>query len=156
MDPLERWWLWPTILFVVPLLVGLVYNFRFKHKYGISQHVVLGLLVSVCWLAALILILLLATGLAVTRVQVRHQWNTSAGIRRHLVEVARHAPLEVCFGPFLANRDRLKEAGIPFVEVPSSRASTMQAFPYSEARYAPAGAPRNGSSSAWHKTSSGR
>lgn len=105
---------------------------------------------------ALILILLLATGLAVTRVQVRHQWNTSAGIRRHLVEVARHAPLEVCFGPFLANRDRLKEAGIPFVEVPSSRASTMQAFPYSEARYAPAGAPRNGSSSAWHKTSSGR
>jgi len=92
---------------------------------------------------ALILVLLLTTGLAVTRVQVRHQWNTSVGIRRHLGEVARQAPLEVDFGPFLANRDRLKEAGIPFVEVSSSRARAMQAFPYSEARYAPAGAPRN-------------
>ncbi len=91
---------------------------------------------------ALVLILLLTTGLAVFRVQVRHQWNTSVGIRRHLGEVARQAPLEVCFGPFLANRDRLKEAGIPFTEVPPSRAPSMQAFPYSEARYAPAGADR--------------
>lgn len=97
---------------------------------------------------ALILVLLLATGLAVTRVQIRHQWNTSMGIRLHLVEVAQQAPIEVCFGSFLANRDRLKEAGIDFVEVPFSRAPTMQPVPYSGTRYAPARAPRNGSGSA--------
>lgn len=53
----EPWWLLPAILFVVPLLVGLAYNARFKHRYGISQHVVLGLIVLSCWAAAIVLIL---------------------------------------------------------------------------------------------------
>lgn len=57
MTMFERWWLLPAVLFVVPLLVGLVYNFFFKHKYGVSQHIVLALFVSVCWLASIVIIL---------------------------------------------------------------------------------------------------
>lgn len=57
MDLLQPWWLVPLLLFVLPLLVGLLYNRFRKHKRGVNQNWVLALLVTVCWLSAFIVIL---------------------------------------------------------------------------------------------------
>lgn len=51
------WWVLPLILFALPVGISLAYNRFYRHRNGISQHLVLGLFVSVCWLAAMILIL---------------------------------------------------------------------------------------------------
>ena len=51
------WWLLPTALFVLPLLVALGVNHWRFHRNGVSQHLVLGLFVGACWIAALIVIL---------------------------------------------------------------------------------------------------
>lgn len=57
MDLLHPWWLVPLILFVLPMVVGLFYNRLRWHRNGVNQNWVLGLFVSVCWLAAIIVIL---------------------------------------------------------------------------------------------------
>lgn len=57
MDLLRPWWLLPLVLFVVPLLVALVYNRLRWHKRGVNSNWVLALFVTVCWLAAFIVIL---------------------------------------------------------------------------------------------------
>lgn len=51
------WWLLPTVLFVLPVLVALAVNRWRFHRTGVSQHLVLGLFVGACWIAALIVIL---------------------------------------------------------------------------------------------------
>ncbi len=58
MNPLSSpWWLWPALLVVVPLLLALWFNYRRRRRATVSQHLVLGLFVSACWLGALIVIL---------------------------------------------------------------------------------------------------
>lgn len=57
MNLLEPWWLVPLVLFVLPLLAGLLYNRLRWHKRGVNQNWVLALFVTVCWLSAFILIL---------------------------------------------------------------------------------------------------
>ena len=51
------WWLLPLALFAVPLAVVLAVNHWRFHREGASQHLVLGLFVTACWLGAIILIL---------------------------------------------------------------------------------------------------
>lgn len=51
------WWLLPAALFVLPVLVALAVNRWRFHRNGVSQHLVLGLFVSACWIAAIIVIL---------------------------------------------------------------------------------------------------
>lgn len=51
------WWLLPTVLFVLPVLVALAVNRWHFHRTGVSQHLVLALFVGACWIAALIVIL---------------------------------------------------------------------------------------------------
>ena len=51
------WWLLPAVLFTLPILVALGVNRWCFHSTGVSQHLVLGLFVGTCWMAALIVIL---------------------------------------------------------------------------------------------------
>lgn len=51
------WWVWPLLLFALPMAISLLYNRFYRHRSGISQHVVLGLFIVVSWLTAMILIL---------------------------------------------------------------------------------------------------
>lgn len=51
------WWLLPAVLFTLPVLVALGVNRWRFHRTGVNQHLVLGLFVSTCWIAALIVIL---------------------------------------------------------------------------------------------------
>lgn len=51
------WWLLPTALFALPVVVALAVNRWRFHRTGISQHLVLGLFVAACWIAAVIVIL---------------------------------------------------------------------------------------------------
>ena len=51
------WWMLPTVLFVLPVIVALGVNRWRCHRAGVSQHLVLGLFVRACWTAALIVIL---------------------------------------------------------------------------------------------------
>lgn len=57
MPLMSQWWLLPLLLFVLPLIVALVFNKVFRHRNGISQNWVLALLVTACWLSALVIIL---------------------------------------------------------------------------------------------------
>lgn len=51
------WWGLPTALLVLSLATVLAVNRWRFHRTGVSQHLVLGLFVSTCWIAALIVIL---------------------------------------------------------------------------------------------------
>ena len=42
------WWLLPTVLFVLPVLVALAVNRWRFHRTGVSQQLVLGLFVGAC------------------------------------------------------------------------------------------------------------
>ncbi len=57
MTLMSQWWILPLLLFVLPLIVALVFNKVFRHRNGISQNWVLALLVTACWLSALVIIL---------------------------------------------------------------------------------------------------
>ena len=52
------WWIWPTLLFLVPLAVMLVWNKVVRHKAGINSNWVLVLFIAVCWITALGMILI--------------------------------------------------------------------------------------------------
>lgn len=51
------WWWLPTALFALPLAAVLLVNRWRFHRNGASQHLVLGLFVSACWVGAVIVIL---------------------------------------------------------------------------------------------------
>jgi hypothetical protein len=51
------WWYLPTALFVLSLIAMLAVNRWRFHRNGASQHLVLGLFVSACWIGAVIVIL---------------------------------------------------------------------------------------------------
>ncbi|WP_211369443.1 hypothetical protein [Pseudoxanthomonas kalamensis] len=56
-NPAMPWWMLPTILFLAPLLVALIHNLFFKHKWGVNANWVLALFVLACWISALVIIL---------------------------------------------------------------------------------------------------
>jgi hypothetical protein len=51
------WWCLPTALFVLSLATVLGINRWRFHRNGASQHLVLGMFVSACWIAAMVVIL---------------------------------------------------------------------------------------------------
>jgi hypothetical protein len=51
------WWVGPTALFVVPLIVALLVNLFVRHRRGIASNAVLAWFVIVCWITAVTWIL---------------------------------------------------------------------------------------------------